>query len=51
MIESVKFNYLKNILVPQRMYVGHKGNAKILIKNFPSLKNNISAVFYTVHAI
>jgi hypothetical protein len=46
MIESVEFNYLKNILVPQRMYLGYKENAKILIKKFVSLKNNICAASY-----
>ncbi len=51
MIESVKFNYLNYILVPQRMYLGRKGNARILIKNIQSLKNNIGAALYMVHTI
>ncbi len=34
MIKSVKFKYFKNILVLQGMYLGRKGNAEILIKNF-----------------
>jgi hypothetical protein len=39
------------ITVLQRMYLGYKGNAKILIKNFPRLKNDIGAAlewFYLV---
>jgi len=39
------------ITVLQRMYLGQKGNAKILIKNFLSLKNNIGAALHMVHTI
>jgi hypothetical protein len=39
------------ITVLQCMYLGHKKNAKILIKNFLSLKNNIGAALHTVHMI
>jgi hypothetical protein len=41
----------KVIMVLQRMYLGHKGNAKILIKNFLSLKNVIGAALHMVHTI
>ncbi len=50
MIKSVEFNYLKNILVPQRMYLGHKENVEVLIKK-KYLKNNIGAALYIVHMI
>jgi hypothetical protein len=39
------------ITVLQRMYLGRKGNAEILIKKFPSLKNNIGAALHTEHTI
>jgi hypothetical protein len=39
------------ITVLQHMYLGRKGNAKILIKNFLSLKNDIGAALHTVHTI
>jgi hypothetical protein len=39
------------IMVLQRMYLGRKGNAKILIKNFLSLKNDIGTALHTVHMI
>jgi hypothetical protein len=39
------------ITVLQRMYLGQKGNAKILIKNFQSLKNDIGAASHMVHTI
>jgi hypothetical protein len=39
------------ITVLQRMYLGCKGNAKILIKNFLSLKKNIGAALHRVHTI
>ncbi len=41
----------KVIMVLQRMYLGRKGNAEILIKNFISLKNDIGAALHTVHTI
>jgi hypothetical protein len=42
---------IRVITVLQRMYLGCKGNAKILIKKFSSLKNNIGAALHTVHMI
>ena len=47
--KPIKFNYLKNILVPQHTYLGRKGNVKILIKNFLSLKYNIGAALYCTY--
>jgi hypothetical protein len=38
------------ITVLQRMYLGCKGNAKNLIKNFLSLKNNIGAALYDIQS-
>ncbi len=38
-------------VVLQRMYLGHKGNAEIIIENFLSLKNDIGAALHTVHTI
>jgi hypothetical protein len=37
------------ITVLQHMYLGRKGNAIILIKNFPSLKNSVVTALHTVH--
>ncbi len=51
LIKSNELNYLKYILVLQHMYLGHKGNAKILIKNFQSMKSNTGGMLYTVHTI
>jgi hypothetical protein len=39
------------ITVLQHMYLECKGNAKILVKNFLSLKNNIGAALHMVHTI
>ena len=39
------------ITVLQRMYLGRKGDAKILLEKFPSLKNNIGAALHKVHTI
>ncbi len=38
-------------VVLQRMYLGRKGNAEIIIENFLSLKNDIGATLHTVHMI
>ena len=39
------------ITVLQCMYLGHKGNAKTLIKNLISLKIDIGATLHIVHTI
>ncbi len=37
-------------VVLQHMYLGRKGNAEILIKNFQSLKNNIGAALWYIRS-
>ncbi len=39
------------ITILQHMYLGRRENAKILIKTFPSLSNNIGNALHTVHTI